>query len=115
MQILVAKEIIFRLEVAQESWSLSTEELALRRFLKLRYLGLTSMQRTIAMQKSSLGWHCEGDAYTKLFHFHANHRCRKNYIPSLLVDGCTLTHGDEKTAAAAAFTYFNEILGVSHE
>jgi hypothetical protein len=50
MQIQVAKELIFRLEVVQESRSLSLEELSLRRFLKLRFLvlGLTSLQRTIA-------------------------------------------------------------------
>jgi hypothetical protein len=106
MQIQVAKEVIFRLEVVHESRSLSPEELSLRHFLKLHYLGLTSLQRTIARQKSSLRWLREGDAYTKLFHLNANHRRRKNYIPSLLVDSRTLTHEDEK--AAAAFTFFTE-------
>jgi hypothetical protein len=37
----------------------------------------------------------------------------KNYIHSLLVIGRTLTREDEK--AAAAFTYFDRIWGVSHE
>jgi hypothetical protein len=74
MQIQIAKEVIFCLEVAQESRSLSPEELSLRRFLKLRYLGLTSLQRTIVRQKSSLQWLREGDAFTKLFQLHANHR-----------------------------------------
>jgi hypothetical protein len=101
------------LEVARESRSLSTEELSLRRFLKLRYLGLTSLQRTITRQKSSLQWLREGDAFTKLFRLHANHRRRKNYIPSLLVDDRTLTCEDEK--ATAAFTYFDGILGASHK
>jgi hypothetical protein len=113
MQIQVAKEVIFRLEVVHESRSLSPKELSLGRFLKLHYLGLTSLQRTIARQKSSLRWLREGDAYTKLFHLNANHRRRKNYIPSLLVDSRTLTREDEK--AAAAFTFFDGILGVSHE
>jgi hypothetical protein len=31
-----------------------------------------------------------------LFHLHANHHQRKNCIPSLLVDGRTITHEDEK-------------------
>jgi hypothetical protein len=48
MQIQVAKEVIFYLEIAQESRSLSPEQLSLRCFLKLRYLGLTSLQHTIA-------------------------------------------------------------------
>jgi hypothetical protein len=113
MQIQVSKEVIFCLQVAQESRSLSWEELSLRRFLKLRYLGLTSLQRTITRQKSSLRWLREGGAFTKLFHLHANHRCRKNYIPSLLVDGRTLTCEDEK--AIAAFTFFDGILGATHE
>jgi hypothetical protein len=60
MQIQVSKEVIFCLQVAQESRSLSREELSLRRFLKLRYLGLTSLQRTITRQKSSLRWLREG-------------------------------------------------------
>jgi hypothetical protein len=42
------RKSFFRLEAAHESWSLSAEELALQHFLKLRYLGLTSLQRTIA-------------------------------------------------------------------
>jgi hypothetical protein len=112
MQIQVSKEVIFRLEVAQESWSLSPEEFPLRHFLKLHYLGLTSLQRMIARQKSSLRWLCEGGAFTKLFHLHANHRRRKNHIPSVLVDGCTLTREDEK---AASFTFFDGILGDTHE
>jgi hypothetical protein len=43
LQIQIAMEVIFRLEVAQDSRSLSPEEISLRRFLKLRYLGLTSL------------------------------------------------------------------------
>jgi hypothetical protein len=113
VQIQVAKEVIFRLKVAQESRSLSPEELSLRRFLKLCYFGLTSLLRTIARQKSSLRLLREGYAYTKLFHLHANHHRRKNYILSLLVDGRTLTRKDEKVAAT--FTFFDGILGVSHE
>jgi hypothetical protein len=54
-----------------------------------------------------------GGTCTKLFHFHANHRRRKNSIPSLLVDGRTLTREDEK--ATTAFSFFEGILGVSHE
>jgi hypothetical protein len=54
-----------------------------------------------------------GDASTKLFHLYANHRRRKNYIPSQLVDGRTLTCKDEK--ATSAFTFFDGILGATHE
>jgi hypothetical protein len=47
-QIAVAKEVIFWLEAAQDTRSLSVVEAALRRFLKIRYLGLTSLERTMA-------------------------------------------------------------------
>jgi hypothetical protein len=59
-QITVAKEIIFRLEAAQDTWSLSVAEAALRRFLKICYLGLTSLERTMARQRSSMRWLHEG-------------------------------------------------------
>lgn len=86
-QIQVAKEVIFRLEAAQDSRLLSPVEQSLRRFLKIRFFGLSSLERTIACQKSSMRWLHEGDANTKFFHLHANHRRRKNHITSLEVEG----------------------------
>jgi hypothetical protein len=47
-QILIANEIIFRLEAAQDRRSLSGAETGLRRSLKLCLLGLASLERTIA-------------------------------------------------------------------
>lgn len=47
-QMQVAKEVIFRLEAAQDLRSLSQVEQSLRRFLKIRFLDLTSLERTIA-------------------------------------------------------------------
>jgi hypothetical protein len=54
-------------------------------------------------------WLKEGDACTKFFHLHANHRRRKNRIDSLLVDGVTLVAEADK--AKAAFKYYDAILG----
>jgi hypothetical protein len=54
-------------------------------------------------------WLKEGDACTKFFHLHANHRRRKNRIDSLLVDGVTLVAEADK--AEAAFKYYDAILG----
>jgi hypothetical protein len=54
-------------------------------------------------------WLKEGGACTKFFHFHANHRRRKNHIASLLVDGVTLVAEADK--AEAAFKYYEAILG----
>lgn len=67
-QIQVAREVVFRLEAAQDSMSLSLAEQS----LKIRFLSLTSLERTIARQKSSMRWLHEGDANTKFCHLHAN-------------------------------------------
>jgi hypothetical protein len=42
-QVPVAKEVIFRLDVTQDYQSLSLTEFAMCKFLKLRYVGLTSL------------------------------------------------------------------------
>jgi hypothetical protein len=47
-QLLVANEVIHQLDIAQESRQLTPLELALRRDLKRRILGLASLERTIA-------------------------------------------------------------------
>jgi hypothetical protein len=44
----MANELIMRLNVAQETRALSVEELGLKHGLKLRVLGLASLERTIA-------------------------------------------------------------------
>jgi hypothetical protein len=82
-----AKELIFRLDVAQEDMQLSPLEAWLRRELKRKYLGLCSLQRTVARQRSRINWLREGEANTKYFHIHTSHRRRKNYIPQI-------THND---------------------
>jgi hypothetical protein len=112
-QITVAKEIIFRLEAAQDTWSLSVAEAALRRFLKICYLGLTSLERTMVRQRSSMRWLHEGDANTKFFQLHANQRRQRNHIGMLEVDGATLVTEEEK--AEAAFLYFSIILGTARD
>lgn len=71
LQILVATELIFRLDLAMETRSLSSGELALRRTLKRKLLGLSSLERSIARQRSHLTWMKEGNANTKFFQRHA--------------------------------------------
>ena len=50
LQLAIAKEIVFRLDSAQDSRSLAPHELALRRKAKLCSLGLASLQRTMVRQ-----------------------------------------------------------------
>ena len=54
LQIAMANSIIFQLDVAQERRLLSVGEIWLRRTLKLVALGLASLERTIARQRSRL-------------------------------------------------------------
>ncbi|KAM0873017.1 hypothetical protein ACQ4PT_038342 [Festuca glaucescens] len=84
LQIEWAKELVFRFDTAQEERQLSLLETWFRRELKKKYLGLCSLQRTVARQRSRINWLREGEGNTKYFHIHTNHRRRKNYIPQVL-------------------------------
>jgi hypothetical protein len=108
MRILLATEVILRLDVAMDSRLLSPEERALRRLLK-KLLGLASLERTLAWQRSRLLWLWEGDACTRFFHTHASHRRRKNFIGHLLVDGQRVTNHVDKAEAVDSF--FEDLLG----
>jgi len=68
LQLAIAKEIVYRLDLAQELRPLTACELALRRKAKLCSLGLASFQRTILRQRSRISFLAEGDANTKFFH-----------------------------------------------
>ncbi|XP_073360044.1 uncharacterized protein [Aegilops tauschii subsp. strangulata] len=67
LMIVVANYVILKLVRAQELRQLSSEELWLRRMLKMNVLGLASLEHTIARQRSRLRWLKEGGANTKLF------------------------------------------------
>jgi hypothetical protein len=51
-QLLMARGLILKLDQASERRALSDEEFELRKTLKLKCLGLSSLERTIARQKS---------------------------------------------------------------
>jgi hypothetical protein len=96
LKIVMANILILRFDVAQESRSLTPAEAWLRRTLKLVVLGLASLERTIARQRSRIRWLREGDANTKIFHAVANGRRTKNYIASVRVDEETVTTQERK-------------------
>lgn len=108
-QLFITRELIAQFDRAQESRLLSEDEQALHKSLKLRSLGLASLSRTIARQRSRIRFLQEGDANTKYFHLQACHRNRKNVIPSVQSEGTWLS--DEQAKADAFFEYYNAILG----
>jgi len=87
LQLYMTREIIAQLDKAQESRMLTNDELAWRRDLKCRSLGLASLARTIARHRSRIRYLEEGDANTKFFHLQACHRNRKSYIPAIHHEG----------------------------
>jgi hypothetical protein len=84
-QLLMARELVLRLDRAQERRQLSEEELGLRRRMKMRCLGLASLERTLARQRSRVRQPREGDANMAYFHLIARGHKRRSFIPSLTV------------------------------
>jgi hypothetical protein len=111
LQLMTAREVVYRLDVAMESRQLSTDEPALRSRLKRTYLGLASLERTMARQRAKVAWLREGDANTAIFHQHASYRRQKNVVRSLQVDGAVIS--DHAAMAEAAFHHFEGLLGTS--
>jgi hypothetical protein len=108
-QIVTAKEIILRLDQAEEVRALSDEERDLRRQIKSSYLGLLSIQKIKLRQRSRLTWIRLGDANTKLFHSRANGRRRKVHIQSLTTaTGTAITYDDK---AEVLLQHFKGLLG----
>ena len=83
LQLYIANEVIFRLDVAQESKRLSEEESSLRQDLKIRILGLAAIERSRRRQASRITFIKAGDACTRFFHLKMAARKRRQYISSL--------------------------------
>jgi hypothetical protein len=91
LQIAIANLIIHHFDVAQESRDLSDGEWWLRKMLKLTVLALSSLEHTMARQRSRIRWLQEGDANSKLFHLDANGRRVKSYISAIKHGNETIT------------------------
>jgi hypothetical protein len=108
-QLALAKEIIHQFDIAQDSRALQPNELWLRNNLKKHTLALTLLLRTVARLRSWTGWLKEGDANTRLFHMHARHRKKKNFIANLKEGDRILTTHEEKVAAI--FDFYSNLIG----
>ena len=73
-QIAIAKEVIWRLDLAEEGRPLSPTEQELRRRMKLSYLGLLSFQKIKLRQRSRLTRIRLCDVNSKFFHAKVNGR-----------------------------------------
>ncbi|WVZ85281.1 hypothetical protein U9M48_032228 [Paspalum notatum var. saurae] len=105
-QLAAAREIILKLDCAQESRTLSVEELDFRASLKHMCLGLSSLERTMARQRARVRHLAEGDANTHYFHILAR---GKIFIPHLNVDG--LQVAEHESMEQALFTHFQSVFG----
>ena len=85
-QLALAREVLHRLEVAQDRRTLSIGEDWLRKELKRLCLKLSSLERIVARLRSRVRYLKEGDANTSFFHKQAAFRKRKIFI-SKLIDG----------------------------
>jgi len=108
-QLLLAREVILRLDQEQDKRQLSELESELRRGLKQRCLGLSSLERTIARQRSRVRELREGDANTRYFHLKARSLRRRKQIISLRDGDRVATTHDEK--AEVLYSYFTDLLG----
>ena len=74
LQLMTAREVVLRLDIAMESRQLSPDERSLRARRKQTYLGLASLERTMVRQRAKIAWLKEGDANTAFFHQHVSYR-----------------------------------------
>lgn len=87
MKLLMAQEVVLRLDEAMDVRDLSPEETWLRAKLKKRIMGWAVIEKARRKQCSRVLHLKEGDANTRFFHLKANGRRRKNYIHKLKNQG----------------------------
>jgi hypothetical protein len=86
-QLDLAREVMHRLETAQDNRVLSEDELWLLRKLKQHCFVYASIERTITRLRSRIKYLKEGDANTKFFHMQARFRKKRNFISKLEEEG----------------------------
>ena len=79
--------------------------------MKMRCLGFSSLDRTIARQRARVGQLQEGDANTAYFHLIARGRKRRNFITSLTVHSHLVADHDGMEAALHA--HFEGVFGTA--
>lgn len=104
-----ASQLIAIFDVVQEFRQLSDQEIAFKRDLKVRFLGMTAVEKLRAKQKSRLNFIAAEEASSKLFYLQANGRRRKNTIHSLqTTEGTCYSHNSK---AQEVFNHFSTHFG----
>jgi hypothetical protein len=105
IQLHMALQVIYHLDLAMESRQLSPEERDIRARLKRRVIGLASLERSRKKQRARINNLRHGDANTKFFHRKVNCRRRKNFILKLRHNnGWVTTHDEKQRVAQSHFT-----------
>jgi hypothetical protein len=108
-QLGLAREVLHRLEMAQDSRPLSSEERWLLQKLKQHCLVLASLERTVARLRSRLHYLRDGDANTKKNHQQARYRKKRNFISHLEIEGGAVTSHEQMQGVLDDF--FSNLLG----
>jgi len=107
----ISRELISRFDKAQEDRILTPDENQLRKQLKVSYLGLASLERTIARQRARLANLKDGDANTAFYHRQCTYRQQRKRIFSISVGTQVLT--DHADMAEAAYHHYDALLGTA--
>jgi hypothetical protein len=107
----MAREVILRLERAQDPRLLSPAEARLRADIKLKCLGLSSLERTIARLRSRVRQLSDGDANTKFFHTVARGKKKSLALHELCSEGQTAVSHDDMSSML--YQFFNQIFGTA--
>lgn len=105
-----AKQLVAILDVVQESRQLTELELALKRDLKAKILGMTAVEKLRVKQQSRLAHIKAAEAQAKIFHVHLNGRKRKNFIQTLEAEGRNIHLHEEKEEHI--FQHFSKQFGL---
>jgi hypothetical protein len=104
----IAKEILHKLEIAQDARLLSNEEEWLRREAKRCCMFLASLERTMACLRSRIRFLKDGDANTSLFHRHVGFIKAKKIMPKLIKEDQIFTKHEDKQEIMDSY---QELLG----
>jgi hypothetical protein len=109
-QLLAAKVIIRQFDRAEEHRTLEDRERTFRNKLKVRVLGLASLERTMARLRSRITFLKDGDANSKLFHSQASFRTKKLILQLEDDHGVAIGHDDKEDML---YRHFSAILGTA--